>query len=79
MIYLNGQMGHNVFLQSDLVWSLSGCKEVSQSAVSFTGTNVASGGGISLASDSRAGQGLRSALGTRILHNLGITRPGATP
>lgn len=35
----------------------------------------ASGGGISLATlDSRAGQGLRSALGTRILHNLGITK-----
>ena len=26
MIYLNGQMGHNVFLQSDLIRSLTGCK-----------------------------------------------------
>lgn len=26
MIYLNGQMDHNVFLQRDLIWSLTGCK-----------------------------------------------------
>lgn len=27
VIYLNGQMGRNVFLQSDLIWSLTGCKK----------------------------------------------------
>lgn len=72
MIYLNGQMGHNVFLQSDLIWSLSSCKKKWLSAVSFTGINVASSGGISLATLTR-GLG-RDSLGTGILHNLGITK-----
>lgn len=65
VIYLNGQMGHNVFLQSDLIWSLTGYKNKWLIVECPSPTRMWAGVDFSAYHAPGAGWGLRSAsLGT---------------